>query len=397
MGADTPAMRSRVFLLAATLLALGVAGVGFLLSSRGGAPVAKPNPTAPAPSAIPGPTPRSTFFDLVPPTTMPSPLASSVNGNADVVYAAEGTSGLSDTFSAFDWSGATVGTLDLPGGGGGAVPSPDGRFVQLLTTVFTVGGQPATPIPSQMTDPVWSDDSRHLCGVDTAGHVRVLSVYGPFSVSANAPDLGAGQVSRSIGCDTTSDVFLAEQQLSADPSTGLTLSVVAVAPSSGSSLGRRVVCAPPFQCQGASAMSAHDGRSVVVGGPGLALSVVDVLSGATHTLSARGRPEAITWDGRRALIQLADPPTPGPPDSVRGLALVDLVTGASLWTRANTVTTSSFTAPRPGGQEVMVGVSMYAPSTGVFPPGNVSLIVLDRFGHQRIVRAHVVRVAGPWG
>jgi hypothetical protein len=130
----------------------------WLSAGRGASPAAAPTARA---SASPTATTAPPALVLV----MPSPVSISVR---------------------VDWSGHRLGPVDPPPGTVLDGPSPDGRLGLATSTTGksyalfdTTDGHVVATLPLDMTGVMWSDDSRHLCGLASPGGQLVVVTVDP--------------------------------------------------------------------------------------------------------------------------------------------------------------------------------------------------------------------------
>ena len=385
---------SRWPLIVALALSAAVALVGAVVALMG----RHPSPTAsPTPSGVPqppGPSPRSTFFDLTPaPTARPVPLASSVSQTADVVYLK--THSLDQgTLEAVDWSGHVAGSVTVDRRLR-VNPSPNGRWLLLDDSVFRSDGAFVLTLPFSGLGSVWASDSSHLCTLTSGPTVAVASVPDGQTRSVKTGDLNTVDPPALLACNISDDRLLMRTRHIDPAGPGLAIDLVSVALSTGAVTQRLSVCAAPHACAPVQLAAAPDARTAVSGGGTEDVSRIDTVRGTRSRIGSAATPVAVSGDGRRVVVQLDDALSssgsgPG------GVALIDLSGGATLWQQAGVVTADYFVLARAGRPEVMVGISPRGAlgNGGIFPPGPVTLLLLDTRGSAVVVRSSVADVAG---
>jgi WD40 repeat protein len=257
-------------------------------------PASTPTPTAQVVSTITAPAPLIVTYDPSEQLTLSSPVR----------------------YIARNYQGQVVGTLTInpaTAEANGVLFSPDGsKFLIGGGVVFDVYGHQLADLysavdASALTQPMWGDDSEHICGIASdgtgTGSLLEFSVSGPArTVAQLGPLTGSQSGWYLLACSPEADRAVVWQ------SDGSQAELLVIRLSSG-----QVVATYPASEDGAGAAS-HDGSVVAIDGPS-GITILDTVTGRQLATVVRwgdvgitpfiGEALSFSWDGSRLLVQSA--------------------------------------------------------------------------------------------
>jgi len=293
------------------------------------------------------------------------------------------------------WDGHRSGVLRVAptsNAGGQGIASFDGRHViDSDDMVWTADGRFEGDAKGAYA---WGDDSHTLCGVNSSrpsfgstaaprptpvtffttvlgGASADVATFAPPGIYGDARILACGTGDGSIIADVFSQV-----------GSGSTHQLVRI------HHGRITQLLPSMQMSGDryfSVVATPDGRTVAYSKNDGRVSLLGTAGGQVRTLSVSGGVDALSWNGRRLLMELPLPRQGLMSSTIPGLALVDTQSGAILWRSPNHDAMDTMTLPRPGSDDIAVSLNTHGPSTGVFPTSRLQLVIVRADGREVVV------------
>lgn len=369
--------------LATAVMVAGIVSASFAINHHvvgGGNRNQGPLETRPSPTYSWTPYPgKPSSVPYVPPAT--AQVVSTVTASPPLVVTYDNSQRLTTTsavrYIARNYAGKTVGTIsiDQAAQAAGVLVSPDGSKLLIGDLVFDIHGHElanlySTTYADALVQPVWADDSDHLCGVasgnstgelrgvllefSASGGVRTVAQLGPSSATS-----GGWSV---LACSPASDrVVIAQEE-------GAQSEVLVLRLSTG-----QVLASYPGPAPGFGVVANHDGSLLAIdGAQGITIRNTNtgrrmatlVRRADVNGSSVIAESLLFSWDGSRLLIES------------------DIAQGGPRWivawsTNTNLATTQSMSladvVPLLGGATMFIQ-DPSAPYTAYFLQANGTLI-----------------------
>jgi hypothetical protein len=222
-------------------------------------------------------------------------------------------------YVARNYQGQVVGTLTIAPElqAEGVMVSPDGSKLLIGTLVFDVYGHQLADLysaadASALTQPMWGDDSEHICGISWSNNAGVVTgTLLEFSISGGAQtvaELGPLTGSQSgwsvLACSPTADRVVVWQN------NGSQAELLVIQLSSG----QVVATYPGSASEYGSGAASHDGSLVAIDGSS-GITILNTVTGEQVGTVVQlgnvgvspfiGDALAFSWDGTRVLVQSA--------------------------------------------------------------------------------------------
>jgi hypothetical protein len=341
-GAGVRGHRRLISVLAGAVVFAALAsplGLVIWLGHDKGAPSRHPAaPVSAAPSATPSSGQPSSPSPTPPPTP---PVSSTITAPEPLIVTHDPSQQLTASspmrYIARNYQGHVVGTLTIDQAAAeadGVLFSPDGsKFLIGGGIVFDVFGHQLADLysasdASALGQPMWGDDSEHICGIASdgtgTGSLLEFSLSGTARTVAELGPLTGSQAGWSVlACSPDADRAIVSQS-------GSQAEFLMIRLSSG-----QVVATYPGPASGNGAGAAsHDGSLVAIDGPS-SVTILDTVTGKQLASVVRwgdvginpfiGSALAFSWDGTRLLVQ-SDIAQGGPRWIVAWATNTDLVT-----------------------------------------------------------------------
>jgi hypothetical protein len=290
-----------------------------------------------APSATPSPVKPSSPPSTPPPTT---PVSSTNTAPAPLIVARDPSQQLTASspmrYIARNYQGQVVGTLTIDQAAAaedGVLFSPDGsKFLIGGGIVFDVYGHQLADLysaanASALGQPMWGDDSEHICGIASdgtgTGSLLEFSLSGTARTVAELGPLTGSQASWSVlACSPDADRAIVSQSGSQSEFLVIRLSS-----------GQVVATYPGPASENGAGAASHDGSLVAIDGPS-GITILNTVTGEQVANVVRWGNQvdgpviasalAFSWDGTRLLVQ-SDIAQGGPSWIVEWATNTDLV------------------------------------------------------------------------
>jgi hypothetical protein len=334
--------RRMVSALAGAIIFVAIAAPLGLVIGLGHHQGGSSSPPAAQASGAPSPTP-SPGTSTSPPSTPPPtpPVSSTITAPAPLIVTRDPSQRLTASspllYIARNYRGQVVGTLTIDqaaAAADGVLFSPDGsKFLIGGGIVFDVDGHQLADLYSAadagaLGQPMWGDDSEHLCGIASdgtgSGSLLEFSLSGPARTVAPLGPLAGSQGGWSVlACSPNADRVVVSQGGSQPEFLVIRLSS-----------GQVVATYPGPAAETGAGAASHDGSLVAVDGPN-GITILDTVTGKELASVVRrgdvgvspfiGSALAFSWDGSRLLIE-SDIAQGGPRWIVAWATNADLIT-----------------------------------------------------------------------